>query len=60
LDSGGALFGSEHILSVYMYHESGSIFRGTFENSIKYYCETVKEFHDTIQNFYESTRNPKT
>jgi hypothetical protein len=60
LDSGEAIIGSEHILSVYMYHESSSIFRGTFENSIQYYYETAKEFHDAIQNFYESTRNPKT
>lgn len=49
LDSGGEILLDERPLTVYMLHESSSVFKGSFDEVINHYCEDAGNFLTNIK-----------
>ncbi|MHB1440524.1 MAG: glycosyltransferase family 2 protein [Cuniculiplasma sp.] len=56
LDSGKLISETEKLLTVYMFHQSSSVFKGTYEDAIIFNYSTAKEFVDNINKFLQSVR----
>ncbi len=51
LDSGKAMVLNDDLLTIYTFHESVSVFRGTFEEAMSFNCKTALSFISSLDIF---------